>query len=286
MIRIGIIFLILGAFSLIGCQHMLYYPSRTRYINPEKLKYTPEEISVNSSHGQKLVAWHFKSNKEGSLSRPIILFFHGNAQNLSSHFMSLYWILEEGFDFLIFDYPGYGGSEGSPTPKSTVESGLLFWKHIKNQFPNRKVAIFGQSLGGAVALKVATLIHAESELCLVAVDSSFASYQRVAQKVLARNWVTWPIQWLAYLLLSDSESPDGKISEISPIPILVIHGKKDQVVEYELGKEIYEQAKDPKYFWSVENGGHIESFANLEYGNKLKANFKKHLSLHCSLEKD
>lgn len=265
---------------------MLYYPTQVQYVNPEKLKYTPKEILVNSEDGQKLSAWHFQQKNSMSSPKPTILFFHGNAQNLSSHFMSLYWVLEEGYDFLIFDYPGYGKSEGEPTPKTTVDSGLVFWNYLKEKNPKKPIAIFGQSLGGAVAMKVAIHLKKDPLLCLVAVDSTFSSYQAVGRKVLSRSWITWPFQWLSYLVLSDSQAPDGEIRDISPIPLIVTHGRKDRVVEFELGEDVYQQAEQPKYFWPVPSGAHIESFSNREIGVKLRKDFVYHLVKSCSAEKE
>lgn len=265
-----------------GCNSFLYYPTRGKYVNPEKLKFPPEEIEVNSGNGQKLVGWLFRAQKEPNLSqeRPTILFFHGNGQNLSAHFLGLYWVLEKDYDFLIFDYPGYGGSEGEPNQSNTVESGHLFYQWIKQHRPG-PIVIFGQSLGGAVALQVAQQLHQDENLCLVAVDSTFASYQKAARKTLARHWFSWPIQWLAWLTISDKEAPEDHISKISPKPLVVIHGKKDEVVSYELGEEVFELAKEPKEFWPVDEAGHIQAFQDRQQGREIKQKFLTQMQKYC-----
>lgn len=259
----------------------MYQPTRYKYVNSEKLKYPPQEIKVNSGNDQKLVAWLFRGMSAGKDPvRPTILFFHGNAQNLSAHFLSLYWILEEGYDFLIFDYPGYGGSEGEPTQTNTVDSGHLFFQWLKQNKPG-PIVIFGQSLGGAVALQVAQQLTNDKAMCLVTVDSTFASYKQAARSTLAGTWFTWPLQWLGWLLISDTEAPQKNIKKISPTPVVVIHGKKDKVISYELGEEVYKMAGEPKYFWPIETGRHIESFQNKAQGKQLRKDFIEKIQKHC-----
>ncbi len=251
------------------------------YVNTKKLKYPPEEIKVNSGNGQKLIGWLFRGKSEGvSKNRPTILYFHGNGQNLSAHFLGLYWILEEGYDFLIFDYPGYGGSEGEPTQRNTVESGHVFYQWLKAN-KSGPIVIFGQSLGGAVALQVAQQLNHEKSMCLVAVDSTFASYKAAAMSTLAGTWFTWPFQWLGWLLISDTEAPEENIEKISPVPIVVIHGKKDQIISYKLGEKVFELAGDPKEFWTVDRGRHIESFQGQTQGKELRKKFINKIQSYC-----
>ena len=269
---------------LTGCNHFLYQPTSYIYVNTKKLKFPPEEIKVNSGNGQKLIAWLFRGNSNGEKqNRPTILFFHGNGQNLSAHFLGLYWILEEGYDFLIFDYPGYGGSEGEPTQAGTVESGHVFYKWLKENKPG-PIVIFGQSLGGAVAMQVAQQLNHDESLCLVAVDSTFASYKTAARSTLAKNWFTWPIQWLGWLLITDTEAPKKSIGKISPVPMIVIHGKKDEIISHELGEEVFELAGDPKEFWSVDEGRHISNFGDPGQGQEIREKFVNKLKQHCEVD--
>lgn len=275
---------------LCGCNHLLYYPTRVKYVDPAQLSYTPQEITVNTEAGEKLVGWYFvgkqlaKQKTEGK--RPTILFFHGNGQNISSHFYALYWLLDEGYDYLIFDYPGYGGSEGEPTPKSTVESGRLFYQWLKaHKRAVGPLVIFGQSLGGAVAMRTAADLPQDEDLCLVIVDSTFASYQGVAKSVLSRHWSTWPIQWLPYLVLSDTYAPKSYIEQISPIPLVVAHGKNDKVIEYKHGEEVFRLAREPKEFWPLEDGEHIDLFHHAKEGQPTRARFLRSLNQYCQRER-
>src|SRR5690606_34014232 len=111
-----------------GCGHLFYYPTTAMNVDVQKLEPQPEQVEFKTSDGKKLIGWHFQP---ATPAKARILFFHGNGQNISSHFVSLYWILKEGYEFMIFDYPGYGGSEGEPTQKSTTDAGeqAIAWMH-------------------------------------------------------------------------------------------------------------------------------------------------------------
>lgn len=258
--------------GLVGCSSLLYFPSTDAFTDPAQFNYKPEQIDFLSEDGMKLHGWYFKS-----LVRPAkatLLFFHGNAQNITTHFYSLYWILEKGYDYFIFDYRGYGQSDGVPTPEGTLKDGRAALKWLnQHKDSGSKLVIFAQSLGSAVALRVAceakslsaTSADLPSSSALdsahydaVIVDSGFVSYRRAAQKVLSHSWLTWPFQWLAHLVLSDEFAPGECVNKISPHPLLVIHGDHDQTIDFSLGQKLFELSSDPKDFWRVEGGRHTD----------------------------
>lgn len=254
---------------LTGCSSLLYYPSPHRYTDPSKFKHKPEDVNLTASDGTKLHAWMFRSPQRPA--KATVLLFHGNAQNLSTHFFSLYWSIDQGFDYLIFDYRGYGESEGKPSPEGSVQDGkaALDWL-IAHKDESSPLIIFGQSLGGAVALRVAC--EEKTKFDKIIVDSTFPSYRSIARKVMTRSWLTWPFQWLGWLVMNDSYAPADCIQNISPKPVLVVHGTADNVVEYEMGEKVFELAREPKEFWKIEDGLHTDFLFrdNLRYQSRLK----------------
>ena len=82
----------------------------------------------------------------------------------------------------------------------------------------------------------------------------------MGRQVLSRSWFTWPLQWIGWLVMCDSWAPKGRIGEISPIPLLVIHGDMDFLVELKMGERIFAEAKEPKEFWKIHPGGHTDIF--------------------------
>ena len=272
--------LVFFVMAISGCSSLLYYPTSYMYVDKEKLEYQPKEVNFVGPENKKIVGWYFRS--QAHKPKAVLLFFHGNAQNISSHFFSLYWILKYGYDFFIFDYPGYGGSEGEPTPESTVESGKIALQWLRGLIPaDVPLAVFGQSLGGNIAMRTVVEMKEKVSPCMVAIDSSFASYKEAGRRVLKRNILTWPIQFVSYLVLDDKYSAYGRIEEISPIPLIVMHGTGDGVVEFVNGEEIFSAAAEPKEFWRIANGDHTDVFIAKEHAQKYQEKFLESLSKYC-----
>lgn len=265
---------------LSACSSLLYYPTPYLYVDKQKLEYKPKEVNFAGPDKKKMVGWYFRSHAEKP--KAVLLFFHGNAQNISSHFFSLYWILKYDYDFFIFDYPGYGGSEGEATPENTVETGKLALRWLRQLIPPEvPLVVFGQSLGGNIALRTVADMKSEITPCLVTIDSSFASYTEVGRQVLKRSLLTWPFQYASYLLLSDGSSAKGRIKEISPIPLLVIHGDQDGVVNFENGEKIFADAGEPKEFWRIPQGDHTDVFTASAHREKYQKMFLERLNKYC-----
>ncbi len=262
------------ALALSGCSSLLYYPSRNLFFDPAKLPNHPRDVGFMSEDGTHLTGWYFRASEkslEGKPPKGVLLFFHGNAENVSSHFTALYWILEKGYDFFIFDYRGYGRSGGEPSPKGTVEDGRAALRWLAANKPEGvPIIIFGQSLGGAVALRVAGDLKDEVDFKKIAVDSTFHSYRSVARKALSKHWLTWLFQPLAFVVMSDRYGPADAIPTLAPRPFLVIHGTNDRSVDFSLGEKVFELAAEPKTFWRIEGGGHIDALSRDLQGSRAK----------------
>lgn len=248
----------LFVFISVGCSHMLYYPTTFKYVDETSLKYRPTEVILNEDNKSEIIGWYFEAPLERRKNTTFI-FFHGNGQNMSSHFQYLYWILDYGYSFLIFDYAGYGVSEGSPSPENTVDDGKRMINWIVANRPNDRLAIFAQSLGGNVALRSMSEASAVN-YCLVVVESSFFSYKEVSSEILKKSWLTWLFQWVPYLVISDSKSISTNVNQLPDTDYIFIHGRNDNIVPYELGVDLYKKIIRKKQFWEVSSGGHLGAF--------------------------
>lgn len=270
------ILLIMILSSLVSaCSSLFYYPDRYLHYPPDKLGLKREEISFQSRDGTKLVAWVFRARK--TPRKGMLVQFHGNAQNVSSHYISLVWLIDHGYDLFIFDYRGYGGSEGEPSQKGTYLDGLAAldqaWALNQSQGVGKFVVV-GQSLGGAIAMRALDDFAHKDKVALLVMDSTFVSYKDVARRVLARGWLTWLFSPLGMVLVSDKYGAEDALRR-NRIPLLVIHDKKDGAVPYGAGQEIFEMASEPKAFWTLEKGRHIGAFADDEPA--LRARFVRTL---------
>jgi len=285
--------------NVIGCSSLFYYPRHDLLYNPQKLNLMPEDIWIKQD-GMQIHAWLFKPQPQdkqnaqgiqGALSaqdKPVtkeneaqstkgtFVFFHGNAENLTSHYLSLVWLLDYNYSFIIFDYPGYGQSEGTPTPESTVKAGKLVLEWVHKNLDSRPLYVYGQSLGGIISLRTVQDLKGQVPVKKLIVDSSFNSYQKIGRRALSRSWITWLFQPLAYILLSDNYAPN-KLSMLSPIPLLFIHGDDDRTVESIFSKEMYSEALEPKTLWIIPKSFHGGTF----YVNKgeYRAKLIDHLEL-------
>lgn len=240
--------------ALAGCTNVFYQPSREKYFTPsEKAGAEPEEVFFQSPDGPRLHGWFFSSKK--SPSQGTVIQFHGNAENMTSHFLSTAWVIRYGYNLFTFDYRGYGQSEGAPYPAGVHLDALAALNEVKRRAVG-PVIVYGQSLGGAIALRALEDWGGRTDVQAIVIESSFLSYRKIARQKLADYWLTWPFQWMSALLVSDSHSPKKKILELAPIPILVVHGTEDPIVPFKFGKAIFDAAGEPKCLWPIASTVH------------------------------
>ncbi len=266
---------------LSGCTTLVFQPSKESFFELDPKRVLMEERWISSTDAVQLHSWYFPAQRDlqKTKSKGLVIQFHGNAQNLTAHFLSMVWVIEEGFDFWAVDYRGYGNSTGAPDPEGAVKDVESVIREAITTAPG-PIYLIGQSLGGALLMKaMINLRQTNSDLAKVqsvVIDSSFYSYSKIATDVLSRSWLTWPFQWLGYLLISDQQSPGDSISKISPTPLLVIHGDADSVVPQKFGKRIHELAAEPKTFWPVAGGRHIDTFVSPVHGEEYRGRLLKY----------
>lgn len=248
--------------TLCSCNHLFYVPDSNYYYDPEESGYgKPEVVRFTAEDGTKLWGWYFPAQKK---YRGVVVQFHGNAENLTSHYTFLAWLTYEGYDLFILDYRGYGQSEGTPSQAGTYLDGkaaLQFaWQRWKEKKRPGHFVVYGQSLGGAIAARAVCDFSHAKDVTLLVQDSTFASYPRVASGLLSQRWFLWPISWLPHLLVSNEYGTEPCLSK-NTIPLLVIHDQKDRKVLFENGEEIFEAATTPrKSFWKLDQGMHVGVF--------------------------
>lgn len=238
---------------LLGCQSFFYFPLKEKLFEPKNIRMNPEDVFLKTKTGNTIHAWYFPTSEK--VDKGTVLFFHGNAENLTSHFLMFYWLPSYGYNYMILDYPGYGLSTGKPTPASTVEAGIAAAEWLHEKKDARPLIIYGHSLGGIIAMKTVEEIKDTVPIRNLIVEGSFSSYRKMGSFVLSRRWWTWPLQPLSYLTLSDKYAPKP-LAGLSPIPLLFIHGSEDPAVELENTTAMYKEAAVPKDLWIVEGGRH------------------------------
>jgi len=267
--------LFISLLLLSGCSNLtsLFFYPQTQYVRtPTDINLAYEEVTMQAYDGTELVSWFLPAITEVSKGddSPIVLFLHGNAENISTHIGSVYWLPEQGVNVFLLDYRGYGHSQGEPYIPAIfqdVEASLIW---LRKRFPNKRVYIFGQSIGSAVATTSMAMFKDEYDVSGLVLDASFTGYRDIAQHVALSSpitWIMWPFTWL----LPTQWDPIEYIDQISPKPILMLHSRGDGILPYELGQELFNKAKQPKV-WQESQGGHIQSF-NFEECRKILLEF-------------
>jgi uncharacterized protein len=281
MVRVGAASLL--AMALSGCTGLFFYPQRVLFDTPENyhIKYQVEDFKA--ADGTSLNAWFFPAvdqagNADPGKATATVLFLHGNAENISSHFRSIAWLPAEGFNVLALDYRGYGASEGVPSVEGAQLDIDAAMRHLLTHegVDPKRIVILGQSLGGALAIYYAAHSAYRADIRAVVIDSSFYDYRQIAREKMASSMLTWPLQWLPWLTINDDYSPADSVAAISPLPLLLIRGDRDIVVPPRDAQELFDHARDPKELWTIPGAGHTQAFANKDVRMRLVEYLKRY----------
>jgi fermentation-respiration switch protein FrsA (DUF1100 family) len=247
------------ALGLGGCTGLIFQPMRELVLTPDQIGLDYQELDFEAADGVRLHGWLLpaRAPRRGS-----ILFLHGNAQNISTHIASVAWLPAQGFDVLLFDYRGYGQSEGSPSLAGlhldfdAALQALLARPEIERE----KVIVLGQSLGGSLAITALAASPLRQQVSALIIEGAFTSYRALAREKLAGFWLTWPLQAPLAQTIDDHYRPIDVIGELAPMPLLIVHGEADAVVPSDHAIALYEAARPPKTLWLVPGAGHIAAF--------------------------
>lgn len=254
--------------STCGCTYLFFQPGKKLVHNPYLDMVNYENISFKTADGLSLHGWLLKP--EGK-SLGTILYLHGNAENISAHVNNVLWLIPEGFTVFVFDYRGYGNSEGHPTIEGVHLDADAALKAIINLAGNdgHHIIVLGQSLGGTVAVYTVANSPLKNHVKALVIDSAFSSYRAIAREKAAQFVITWPLQYPLSFLINDHYSPDKWIRKVCPVPLLIIQGDKDTIVPLHHGAVLYGKASTPKEFWVVKGIGHILAFTEKDIREKL-----------------
>ena len=250
--------LALLAAALAGCTSAFFQPERVLIDTPRSAGLAYEELRLQAADGTELFAWFLPAAGTASAT---LLFLHGNAENVSTHYASVAWMPAEGFNVLALDYRGYGKSAGTPSLAGVqldIDAALGALRE-RRDVDARRIVLFGQSLGGALAIHYAAHGARRSALRAVIADSAFADYRLIVREKLAGFFLTWPFQWLPALTVDNDYSPRAAVGAISPLPLLLIHGERDSIVPAHHSRLLYQSAAQPKELWTAPHAGHIQA---------------------------
>jgi uncharacterized protein len=220
------------------------------------------DVEITTADGLTISGWHFlaetpeESAPSGVGNRRLVIYFHGNAGHRAHRVPEALEFVQEGCDVLLIDYRGYGDSEGSPSREGLVQDAVATWEHAIDELgctPDR-IIVFGESLGGAVAVELACHCCGNNRVPAgMLLTSTFANLPETA----ARLYPMFPVRWL----VRDRFSSRDLITQVT-CPIVQLHGESDELVTLKEGQELFEAAPAasasgiPKRFELLENTDH------------------------------
>ena len=222
----------------------LYCPVREVPYTPDELGLDFESVVFKTRDGLRLSGWYIPAEN----SDFTVLFCHGNGGNMMHRLDSINIFYNLGLNCFIFDYRGYGSSEGKPSEEGTYLDVRAAYKWLTKQkkIPPDDIIIFGRSLGGSIAAQLASKVKAKA----LVIESGFTSYVDIGRKF----YPYMPVRWFARF----SYQTIDYVRKVH-CPVMIIHSRGDDIVPFEFGLELYEAANEPKEFVEI-FGSHNDGF--------------------------
>lgn len=246
-----------------ACDSVFYLPRRQLMQAPQQIGVACDEQFVAVEGGERLHVWHL--SPRGTPRDAVVVHFHGNFANMSAHLGATAWLVAQGYRVVMFDYRGYGRSSGRVSRANTVADGRAVLRAVlaDPRYAGAPLFVFGQSLGGAVALPsvVAERDALGDRLRGVVVEGSFDRYRSVARAKVEQfplgGLLSGPLGWL--LISSGYEPVDA--ARALDVPTLFAHATRDPIVPFDVGERLARAcgAADTRTIW-VDADEHLAAF--------------------------
>ena len=259
-------YLLITLSALLAGAYFLPEIAISAFYHPDKAIYNPpprfaEPVIFTAKDGTRLHGWFIPSSVAPARDAlATVIHAHGNAGNMSANWPGVSWLPERNVNLFMFDYRGFGESEGTPSPQGLCDDtqSAIDYVRQRDDVDSQRLVLLGQSLGGNNVLAAAGRGD-RSGIRAVILDSTFLSYSAIASHKIPGSGA----------LLDDSYSADRYISTISPIPALLIHGTADSVIPWQHSEKLFALAREPKQLIIIPDGRHINAFS-AKYGDSYR----------------
>jgi uncharacterized protein len=222
-----------------GQRALMYFPTARRIAPADAGLPQAAEVILDTSDGEKIIAWHVPLRSK----EPIVLFFHGNGDSLAGRAGRFRELIAAGVGLLAVSYRGYSGSTGSPTEEGLHRDAIAAYEFAATRYAPEQLALWGFSLGSGVAVALA----ADRPTGKLVLEASYTSTLDMA----AGMFPMAPVQ----LLMKDQFRSDQRIRSVH-VPILMLHGERDQTIPISVGERLFAMAPGAKRFVRFPHGHH------------------------------
>ena len=256
-----LIFILIYFFILVSTyifqRNLLYHPTENNY-SGDKILVSIEKVKIKTQDGIELMSWYHRKNLDNYKT---VLFLHGNAGSLENRIHKINHFKDMNINFLLVAWRGFSGNKGKPTEKGLYEDARSAVAWLKSKgIKENNIIIYGESLGTGVATEIAQ----NKNFAGIILESPFTSMIDAGKD----KYPYLPVG----LLLKDKYESNKKLRNINS-PILIMHGKVDNIVPFRMGKKMYEIANEPKYSYFSEYDDHM-----MEYNQNLLKVLKDFIS--------
>jgi fermentation-respiration switch protein FrsA (DUF1100 family) len=232
-----------------GGNQLFYFPTRDEPSTPAAWGLEYESIHFKSADNTPLHGWFIPAKgKTPQTAKGTVVFSHGNAGSISYHLGFCAWLAEASYNVIIYDYRGFGKSGGTVDRRGMIDDVKAAFAYAlgRPDIDKNRLVSYGHSLGGAQSVTALGETPVKG-LRAVVIDGAFASYQAMARLIGGQ---------LGASLVTDELSPEDFIKKLTPTPLLVVHGTRDEVVPFSQGRKLYDNAAEPKTLFEVKSGRH------------------------------
>jgi len=225
------------------------FPERQIRQTPDQLSLAYEDCLVHGADGQRLHGWYLPA---AGPQRPVVMISHGNAGNVGEFLPWAQLIVKLGYDAVLYDYPGYGESQGKPDVKTLVPSGEAFLDWIAGRWPERKVVLMGLSLGTLVSIALAG--RCPQRVCGAVLEGSLIPEMELKNKF---GVLGSAVAWAVCQQIPEELRSDKQIANVA-CPTLFVHSEGDEIATLHGARKLYDLARCEKQFWSVPQSAHLD----------------------------
>jgi len=242
----AIAYVMAGLGLLLAQQRLVFVPCQPIVATPDEYSLPYESVTIPLNSEESIHGWWIPAEAKNA---PVLLYLHGNGGNISSNLPRVQRYHTVGFSVFLIDYRGYGLSQGRfPSEQRVYEDAETAWRYLVEQreIDPQQLYVFGHSLGGAIALELATR---QPQIPGLVVEGAFTSIRDMAVEEKGYGWL--PVNWL----LTQRFNSLKKVSSLQT-PIFFIHGTDDRVVPAYMSERLYQAASGRKELWLVAMAGH------------------------------
>ncbi|MAK91989.1 MAG: hypothetical protein CMI08_09675 [Oceanospirillaceae bacterium] len=257
--------MLLMALAVSGCTSLtsLYFYPQTVWIStPTDFDLRYEDVMLTAHDGTGIHGWWVPAQGKVPNTGVMVLYLHGNSENISSQARSVYWLAQNGVSLMAMDYRGFGASEGEAIMPSVMQDIEAAAAWMRERYPERKLVVLGQSMGASLAINFVAAAQDKYQIDALFAEAPFRGFPAVARSALSSNilgWLVWPFT----VLVPSRWDPQNVVQDIH-VPVMIMSSPDDQIVPHKQSRQLYEMLTERSgnipSCWVESHGPHIASF--------------------------